>query len=58
MVPIRVPKAYSHFIYNLRTHLDVVRNRIQRLSIPPEPAGERSGTAKAVTARESVPPAA
>jgi hypothetical protein len=52
----RVPKAYSHFIYNLRTHLDVVRNRIQRLSIPLESAGERSGTAKAVSG-ESVPPA-
>jgi len=38
----RVPKAYSHFIYNLRTHLDVVRNRIRRVAHPlvaPPPEG-------------------
>lgn len=55
----RVPKAYSHFIYNLRTHLDVVRNRIQRLTHPSAVAsGEPAANRTSVRARESVPPAA
>jgi TRAP transporter TAXI family solute receptor len=42
----RVPMAHADYIYNLRTHLDVVRNRILRLSAA---ARERSDTRTAQT---------
>ncbi len=35
-----VPNVYSDYVYNLRTHLDVVRNRILRTTRPAAPAGE------------------
>jgi TRAP transporter TAXI family solute receptor len=35
-----VPNAYSDYVYNLRTHLDVVRNRILRTTRPAAPAPE------------------
>jgi TRAP transporter TAXI family solute receptor len=54
----RVPKAYSHFIYNLRTHIDVVRNRIHRLIRQRDPEESAAAPTAAVNAREPVPPRA